>query len=125
MPILAALAQVPIVRLAYSLYEEGTIQLDPSPLFDPVSDSVRIRVIQNRSAKTIAILAPLVVYPSVVLCSRVHSYRYWDLLVRPSARNTCIVVAYESTHDMCVVFMRVVPRIVRSVEAEGEIVIPE
>lgn len=122
MPILAALAQIPIVRLAHFLYEDGTVQLDPSPLFDPVSNSVRIRVIQNRSAKAIAILAPLVVYPSVVLCSRVHSYSYWDLLARPSARLTYTVVAYESTHDMCVVIMRVIPRIVRSVEAEDKIV---
>lgn len=125
MPILTTLAQIPIMRLAYSSYEEGTIQLDPSPLFDPVSDSIRIRVIQNRSAKAIAILAPLVVYPSVVLCPRVHSYRYWDLLAHPSTRHTGTVVAYKSTHDMCVVFMRVAPRIVRSVEAEGEIIIPE
>ncbi|KAL1958014.1 hypothetical protein VTO42DRAFT_5226 [Malbranchea cinnamomea] len=44
------------------------------------------------------------IHPCVVFCSIVHSYGDGNLLARPSIRPTLAIVAFKSTHDVCVVF---------------------
>lgn len=79
------------------------IHLYPTPLFDTIRNSFRIRIIQEWPTKFFAALAALEIHSRIVFCSRIHSYSDCNFLARPSIRATGRVVAYEPTHDVRVV----------------------
>lgn len=68
----------------------------------------------------VAAPAALIVHPGIVFCrcTRVHSYGNGDLLAGPTIGGAGIVVAYESTHDVGVIFLNATPSLVGIIEVE-------
>ena len=105
MTILAPLTQITLMRTSTLTRVSWPIHLYSTPLFKTVSYSFCIWIIQTRFTQSIAFLTTLVIYPCIVLCSRVHSYRDGNLLARPSLWTTCGITTYKSTHNVSIVLL--------------------
>lgn len=65
------------------------------------------------------------VHSGVVLMVCVHSNRDCNLLARPTIRGALIVIATESTHNVGVVVLDAIRRLIGSVELEEKVVFRE
>jgi hypothetical protein len=65
------------------------------------------------------------VHPCIVSFSRVHSNSDGDHLAGPSTRGTRVVVAYEPAHNVGVVVFDATRRVVKYVEVEMEVFLPQ
>lgn len=88
------LAAARVRRLFYS---------DTGPLCQAIRNSLRIRVVQLRSAEEVTRLAALKVNSSVVSSPRVLSYRDGNLLACPSSGGARPVTASKRAHNARVV----------------------
>lgn len=99
--------------------------LDPRPLLQSIHNPVRIRLVQLRLRKPVALFASLMVHPGVVLLPGVHSNGDGDELAGPSPGGALLVVAGEAAHDVGVVVLGAVSLVVVVVEGEDEVALPQ
>lgn len=95
----ASLTPVSIVGTPALARRRRPLYLDPIPLLNPITDSLCVGGIEDRSTNTITYPAALMVYSCIILLTGVHPNRNRDSLAWPALGTTSTIAANEATHD--------------------------
>lgn len=122
MSILAALAQIALMRPFALTGVKWCLHVNPAPLLEAICHSPDVGLVQNRSANSVAAAAALVIHSRIVLFVGIHADRDCNHLTRPGAGGTVAVVTYEPAHDVAVIAAHNSVILVVTVEAERKVV---